>query len=199
MAFDRPLAGGFQDPVLESQASFRLLLEAMAAPARPLGLKGIAEPPAPLYATTAALALTLLDQDTPLWLDAPLAGTAAIGRWLAFHCGAPRVEDPAAASFALVADPAGMPPLAAFAQGEERYPDRSTTLILQVEGFADGGPLLSGPGMAAPLSFDAAPLPQDFWDQLAGNARRYPCGVDLVLASPRKVAALPRSIRVGAS
>ncbi len=195
MAFDGATAAGFLDPVLESQACFRSLLEAMSRPARPVALQGPDNPPAPLYPTTASLALTLLDPDTPLWLDPPLAEHRALRSWIAFHSGAPLVEETDAASFALIADPAQMPRLDRFALGDDRYPDRAATLILQVEGFTDEGPSLYGPGCAQPLRFGANPLPDHFWAGLQENAERFPRGLDLVLASPTAIAALPRSLK----
>ena len=42
--------------------------------------------------------LTLVDNETPLWLD---AAAAAARDWLAFHCGAAVVDTPIDAAFAL--------------------------------------------------------------------------------------------------
>lgn len=189
------LAAGFADPVLESQATFRVLLDAMARPARPLPLAGIETAPPPLFQTSAALALTLLDPDTKLWLDPQLAEDRALRAWLAFHSSAPMVTKTEHADFALVADPVSMPPLSSFATGDERYPDRSTTLILQIEAFEVSGVRLSGPGFAEPLGFGAHPLPEDFWMQVKANAAHFPCGVDLILVSKDAIAGLPRSTR----
>lgn len=198
MIMQAPPSAGFADPVLDSQAVFRVLLDAMARPARPQPLQGIEEPPSPLFATTAALALTLLDPDTKVWLDPRLAENSAVRAWLAFHCGAPPVNEPKQADFALIAEPAMILPFEDFAQGDDRYPDRSTTLVLQVEAFTDDGATLSGPGFAEPLSFGAAPLSEDFWTQVSANHSRFPCGVDLILASRDAVAGLPRSTRPSA-
>ncbi len=195
MVMQPPPSAGFSDPVLESQATFRVLLDAMARPARPLPLAGVEAPPPPLYATTAALALSLLDPDTKLWLDQPLAKSPAVRSWVAFHSGAPLVTETRHADFALIANPEAMPPLDRFALGDERFPDRSTTLILQVEAFESSGTHLHGPGFAQPLSFDARPLPSDFWTQIKANTARFPCGVDLILASKDAIVGLPRSTR----
>ncbi len=192
------LAPGFEDPVLEGQGAFRGVLNAMARPGSVQALAGLPQAPAPLSPVAAAIALTLVDHDTPLWLDPALAASQPLRAWLAFHCGAPVVDSPAASAFALIAEPLAMPPLGSFALGSETYPDRSTTLIVQVQGFHDEGPLLSGPGLAAPRRFGALPLPSDFWVQLRGNRALFPRGVDVLLAAPDSLAALPRSLQVEA-
>ncbi len=197
MVADALLEAGFADPVLESQSTFRTLMDAMAHPGRIFACHGLDHAPLPLAPVTAAVVLTLTDPDTPVWLDPPLAKSDAVRAWLAFHSGASLVEARESASFALIADPLAMPALDSFALGSEAYPDRSATLILQVERFDDLGRLLSGPGLATPQRFGAAPLPAGFWDQLRSNRALFPRGVDLVLAGPASLAALPRSLRIG--
>ena len=46
---------------------------------------------------TAAIALTLFDHDTPIWLDPPMSGTPDVTKWLKFHTGAPVVRTPRSA------------------------------------------------------------------------------------------------------
>ena len=196
MSLAAPLAAGFADPVLDGQAAFRAVLEAMARPGQVQALAGLPQAPAPLSRVAAAIALTLVDHDAPLWLDPALAASQPLRAWLAFHSGAPIVESRMEAGFALIAEPLAMPALDSFALGSEAYPDRSTTLILQVQVFSDEGPLLSGPGLAAPSRFGAAPLPETFWTQLRDNRAIFPRGVDVILAGPGTVAALPRSLQV---
>lgn len=196
MSLDTSLQPGFADPVLEAQCAFRSLLDAMANPGRAVPLSGLAQAPGPLSPVAAAVALTLIDHESPLWLDPALAGSQALRAWLGFHSGAPIVASPAEAAFALAAEPQSLPALKDFALGSEAYPDRSTTLILQVEACSEDGPSLSGPGLAEPRRFGAAPLPADFWDQWRANRALFPCGVDVILAGPEAVAALPRSLKV---
>ena len=73
-----------------------------------------------------AIALTLFDHDTPIWLGAPFA-TDAVASWLRFNTGCPIVADQGQSAFALVGDSAALPPLETFALGTPDYPDRSTT------------------------------------------------------------------------
>ena len=203
------LQPGFDDPVLESQSVFRALLDAMARPGQPQDIAQESvltlEVPAPLRPVAAAICLTLLDVDTALWLDAPARASEDLRRFLVFHCGCPLTEDPAAAAFALITDPLAMPPLGAFGQGTAEYPDRSTTLVIQVEALGEaggetlgeeGGAVLRGPGIEHSRRFRAAPLPPDFWAQAQANRALFPRGVDLVFAAPERLAALPRSSRL---
>jgi alpha-D-ribose 1-methylphosphonate 5-triphosphate synthase subunit PhnH len=190
------VAAGFAEPVLAAQAAFRVVMDAMARPGTIRRLADIAAP-APLSASAAAIALTLLDYETPFWLDAPLADTGEVARFISFHTGARVIADPAAAAFAFVAAPGAAPPFAQFAQGSAEYPDRSTTLVLQVTQLAEGdGMILRGPGIAGTRRLTASPLPADFLAQLAENRAQFPRGVDILLAAAEAVAGLPRSLHV---
>jgi alpha-D-ribose 1-methylphosphonate 5-triphosphate synthase subunit PhnH len=190
------VAAGFAEPVLAAQATFRVVMDAMARPGTVRRLTGVASP-APLSETTAAVALTLLDYETAFWLDAPLAETGDIARFISFHTGARVTADPAEAAFAFVAAPDAAPPFARFAQGSLEYPDRSTTLVLQVAQLTEGdGMVLRGPGIPGMRRLAASPLPANFLDQLADNRAQFPRGVDILLAASDAVAGLPRSLHV---
>ncbi|MCG5236888.1 phosphonate C-P lyase system protein PhnH [Xanthobacter oligotrophicus] len=193
----RPLAAGFADPVHDAQRTFAALMRAMAEPARPVPLVSALAPPAPLSPEMAATALALLDYETPVYLDATLAAVPDVAAFLRFHTGAPVVEDPAAARFALMGDGAGLPDFARFAQGEPDYPDRSATLIVQVARMdeqSEGALVLEGPGIKGQRTFSAAPLPADFGRRLAANRALYPLGIDLILCAPGVIAGLPRTL-----
>ena len=82
------IVGGFQDPVLESQTVFRSIVNAMARPGIVEPLTPLVDPPAGLSASSAAIACTLADGDTLLWLDKALASAASVREWLAFQTGA---------------------------------------------------------------------------------------------------------------
>lgn len=190
-------ARGFAAPALDSQAMFRTVLEAMAHPGRVLTTPPVLPaPPVALHAPTHALALTLLDLETTVWLDAGLRRPALL-ETLRFQCGCRIVEEPERAGFALIGDPLAMPPLEAFALGTPEYPDRSTTLILQVEALRNDGDLtLRGPGIENSARLGVAGLGPGFWGQWAANHALFPQGVDLVLTTADQLAALPRSIAV---
>lgn len=190
------LQGGFTNATFDAQAIFRSVMDTMAEPGTRRQAKAHAAPPAPFSPTAGALALTLCDQDTAIWLDAPLV-TEAVVAWLRYQTGAIIVGDPAQAQFAFVADPTSMPRLDAFAQGSQDYPDRSTTIVLIVASLDGGGHLLlEGPGIERRASLAPAALPDDFQTQWRDNSARFPRGVDLVFAGRHDLACLPRTTRI---
>lgn len=186
----------FADPARESQAVFRVAMAALSRPGSVHALTPSVRPPHPLRATTAALILTLCDFETPLWLDPCLARAPEVVQFLRFHSGAACIEPPEQAAFAVVCDAFAMPPLAAFRQGDLAYPDRSTTVIIEVERFEPSPWRLSGPGVRGQMPFGASPLPPGLLAELADNRSRFPLGIDLFLAAPDAVAALPRSLHI---
>lgn len=180
------------DNVAENQATFRVLMEAMARPGEIKTLRGI-DAPAPLMAGTAAIMRSLADYETSVWLDAPLAAERAVAAWIRFQTGAPVVTDPQQAAFALVGDANELPDFATFSYGSADYPDRSVTLIVQIAHFSGSAFRLTGPGIRAERSLAAEPLPDDFVERCADNRALFPRGVDLLLVAEGRVAALPRT------
>ncbi|MER8479790.1 phosphonate C-P lyase system protein PhnH [Mesorhizobium sp. M1163] len=191
------IEGGFADPVFNALTVFRAVMDAMARPGSVQPLPALAHPPVPLSATAGAIALALCDNDTPLWLDPALQGSAAVKSWLGFHTGAPLANTPADAHFALIATPAEMMALDGFSQGTQDYPDRSTTLILEVGDLVSGAPLLlEGPGIEKTATIAPAQMPRHFVEQWKQNNQRFPRGVDIILATSDAIACLPRTTRI---
>src|SRR5262245_57210371 len=188
-------ANAFPETVLASQAVFRAVMDAFARPGEVKPLPPADGAPPPLSASAAAVALTLLDYETPVWLDATLARRPQVADWIRMQTGARVTADPSSAAFAFVADPAHAPGFDAFSSGTAEYPDRSTTLVLQVESLATGTQLsLSGPGIARARTLAGEPLPPDFAARLSANRALFPRGIDVILVAPASVAALPRSV-----
>jgi alpha-D-ribose 1-methylphosphonate 5-triphosphate synthase subunit PhnH len=187
----------FPEPVLASQAVFRAVMDAFARPGTVKPLPPAVGAPLPLSATAAAVALAMLDYETPVWLDAVLSEQAEVADWIRMATGARVTSDSREAAFALIASPTLAPAFDVFAAGTAEYPDRSTTLVLQVERFGAGERLsLSGPGVKHTQSFASEPLPPGFPARLAANRALFPRGIDVILVSPTAVAALPRSVSV---
>jgi alpha-D-ribose 1-methylphosphonate 5-triphosphate synthase subunit PhnH len=156
-------------------------------------------PPAPLSSGAGAIALALLDYESPFWLDEALAGQPDVAQWLRFHTGAPVARDSKDAAFAFMADPACVADFDSFAPGTAEYPDRSTTLVFQVAHLSGPAVMnLRGPGIAGERKFVVSPYPADLVARLQRNHALFPCGLDLLFVTADAVAAIPRSTRVTA-
>src|SRR5215471_20234390 len=95
------LPAGFADKVLSAQSTFRSVMEAMARPGSVRRVTASVDTPSRLMHGTAAIALTLFDHDTPIWLDPLLSETTEVTKWLKFHSGAPVIKDPSVAGVAM--------------------------------------------------------------------------------------------------
>ena len=193
------LPAGFADKVLSAQSTFRSVMDALARPGSVQRIVATSGAPSPVMRGAAAIALTLFDHDTPVWLDAAMSETSDVTKWLKFHTGAPVIADSSICSFALFGDARSLPALDCFAFGSNEYPDRSTTLILQVESLTDGpGFELRGPGIDGTAALRAMIQPTDLCDRLAINAALFPRGIDIVLVADDAIVAIPRTTRLAA-
>lgn len=183
------LDGGFGQPVFEAQAIFRLVMDAMAQPGNVRHVEADVGAPGLSGPAQAALALTLCDADTPVWCaNAP----SELGAWFAFHTGAPLATAASEAAFAFLghgdAVPADLP------LGTQDYPDRSTTVIIEVLRFGEGKRFrLTGPGIDGHRDLAIAGLPEGFATFRAANRALFPRGLDVVLTAGRDLVGLPRS------
>lgn len=196
MPAETMIAPGFSDPVFQSQAAFRALLAALSEPGTLRQVASEIAPPEGLTIATATALLTLADYETPVWLPEALRNGPA-GAWLRFHCGAALVENPAEAAFAVIDCAADEPRLSAFNLGTDQFPDRSTTVIVQVNRLEGGHAItLAGPGILG--SRDIAPqgLRSGFTDELRENGALYPLGVDVLLTHGEGLIGLPRSTQI---
>ncbi|WP_085027016.1 phosphonate C-P lyase system protein PhnH [Ensifer aridi] len=189
-------AGAFTDPVFEAQSVFRTLMDCFARPGTIGRLASAASPPSPLGRTSGAVALTLCDHDTPVWLSLALS-KSAVPQWIAFHTGAGMAEAKDEARFGFVETGGTVPGFDQFALGTQEYPDRSTTLVIEVEALKGGQPLVArGPGIKNEIVVAPKGLPDVFLDFWTANRAIFPRGVDLILTARDAVLCLPRTTRL---
>lgn len=113
------------------------------------------------------------------------------------QASAPPAANPVNARFALIADAAALPSLEGFALGSDEYPDRSTTLVIEVAGLTAGrGMRLAGPGIRGEALLGVAGLPARLLEERAALVALLPRGLDVILVSGTRLAALPRWTRV---
>mgnify|MGYP002789592530 CR=1 FL=1 len=181
------LSDGFADAPVQAARAFRQILEAMARPGTIREVSGVS-PPDPLSIAAGVVLLTLVDPTTTLHLagatDAP-----GVREWVAFHLGAPLVPAEEA-DFALGSWDA-LQPVTRFRIGQPDYPDRSATLIVEMERLVNHGPALAGPGIELATWLN---LPETA--AFRANRALFPLGFDCILTAGDRLAGLPRSTRV---
>jgi len=191
------LPAGFADKVKSAQSTFRAVMEAMARPGGVQQVAAAVGTPTPMMRGTAAIALTLFDHDTPIWLDPKMSETSEVAKWLKFHTSAPVVADSSICSFALIGDGAALPELSRFALGTNEYPDRSTTLVVQVKDLTRGEVYeLRGPGIDGSAVLQATIEPKNLFERLGVNGSLFPRGIDVVLVADDAIVAIPRTTRL---
>ncbi len=181
------LSGGFAEAPLQSARAFRAILEAMARPGTIHTVAG-AKPPPPLSVAAGVSLLTLADSTTPLHL-AGAADCKPVRDWVTFHIAAPVV--PAADAAFAVGTWDALQPVTRFAIGTPDYPDRSATLIVEMDRLSPHGPCLAGPGIETATWLS---LPETA--AFRANRALFPLGFDCVFTFGNRLAALPRSTRV---
>lgn len=193
------LLPAWDNPVHDAQSTFRSLLQALSEPGLIQTVTVAMPSPAPLFLSTTALCLALADFETAVWLDCD-ADNAALNAYLRFHCGCRLVDDTTEATFAVITDPrqlAADNALEKFSQGTMEYPDRSTTVFVQVPSLSDGPTrYLSGPGIAHRHAFNVGGLPDNFGLTWQKNSAGFPLGVDLVFCHGSRILGLPRTTNI---
>lgn len=193
------LTGGFTDPVFDAQTVFKMMMDAMARPGTLQAVVADIAPPAPLGIAAGAIGLALCDHDTPVWLSTSL-GRSSLPEWLSFHTGAPIIPERLEAMFAFIEAGMALSSFNQFGIGTQEYPDRSTTLVLEIESLEGGKELaLSGPGINGVNMIAPIGLPEAFLRIWTDNRGLFPRGVDLVLTAGRQFLCLPRTTKITAT
>lgn len=203
------MGAGFADPVHGAQQTFRTLLGATSEPGslHMLPASAVAgltpsdiEMRPPLGIALSATLLTLLDADTPVHLAGAL-GSGEARSWLRFHTGARETAAVAAMTAALARD-VDIALWSRLDLGTDEAPQASATLFVEVDALsdqplADGVTLtLQGAGIETSRRLAVAGLGATFWRWRVALQSELPRGVDLILVSGTRLAALPRSTRI---
>ena len=184
------LQGGFENAPLDSATAIRAIMNALARPGEIETLEG-ARPPLPLSVAAGPFILTLCDPDTPIHLagrhDCP-----DVRDWITFHTGAP-FNGRQNASFAL-GDWGSLLPLEPYPIGTAEYPDRSATLVVELEKLEGSGVTLTGPGIK---DHSAISLPE--LNHFVQNTQAFPLGLDFFFTCANQLSGLPRTTKVEAA
>ncbi|MDR1487616.1 MAG: phosphonate C-P lyase system protein PhnH [Deltaproteobacteria bacterium] len=190
------ISGGFTDYCLSSQIVFRWALQALSSPTSEISADSRAffQDSPPLPPLMAALALTLTDHHTPVWISDNYHDAKS---WLSFHQGVVVTETPSEALFFIISSCSEIPPLEYLKIGTERYPDHSATFILE-KSASNKGPSLTatGAGIKEKTIFSNHDFSYEFVSLWAKNTASYPTGIDILLAGESTLIGLPRTVKL---
>ncbi len=188
------------NPVADSQAIFRVLLNAMARPGT-VALLPATDPRCPLEAgqALAALAQTLLDHEVTFAVDSALPQAEAFTHYLTTTTGS-RPAEHREADYFFAPGPLEAGRLNTLKRGVLAFPDEGATAIILTSTFAsepDTHDTLQGPGIAATLVTNLAGLSQENLTERDQANSELPRGIDLILVDPSgHVVCLPRTTRI---
>lgn len=185
------LVPAFSQPVEGAQQTFRVLLKALSEPGQIVEVNHNQSLGA-LSAAGYAVALTLLDNDTTVWLS-PALSTSLIRQNLAFHSGCVFVEKPEEAMFAFCTQ-SELAVLPKLNPGTDRDPEFSCTVIAQVDAMAGARSVWTGPGIEHQRELHL-PLSADFWQQRI-EKNQFPRGIDVLFVAQNQVLGLSRTTQV---
>ncbi|GHK54985.1 carbon-phosphorus lyase subunit PhnH [Klebsiella pneumoniae] len=149
----------------------------------------------PLNVASTSLLLTLADHETPVWLASALRNDL-VGQNLRFHTGAPLVDQPQQAVFAVANDGISAEQLNVLSAGTVTAPETGVTLIVQLASLSGGRMLrLTGAGIAEERMI-APQLPDCIIDELTERPHPFPLGIDLILTCGERLLAIPRTTHV---
>ncbi|MEM9569299.1 MAG: phosphonate C-P lyase system protein PhnH [Cyanobacteria bacterium P01_E01_bin.34] len=186
---------GFSNITFDAQQTFRGLLHALSHPGSVTKLGVQLGHPGELHPACAAACLTLLDIDTQVWVQPDFS--SEVTDWLVFHTGCRFVDRSREADFALVKQGQLLPSLTQFNWGTPEIPERSTTVLVQTNGFgANRSVDIQGPGIQTQQDIALGELPACFWSEWQENSLSYPLGIDMLWFCDRHVIGLPRTSRL---
>lgn len=181
---------GFDKPAIDAQRVFRAVMEGWARPGQLVDVSGFGASPVGIGHASAAIALTLVDADTPTFLT-PSAERAA--PWLRFHCGCPILEASEKALF-VFGSAEELIDLSKFAHGSAMEPELGARVIAEVDSVGEGDTyLLTGPGVNGEQRVLIKGLPDALLEARAKLRRHFPAGVDFVFVSGSRFVCLPRT------
>lgn len=188
------------DPIRDTQAIFRVALDALSWPGSVWQLPARATG-APANPWAAGLLISLLDHEVALAVDG-FQSSHDLERFIQQRTRVAAAE-PAQADFVLARSTTVDPGLLLrLKRGSLAYPDDGATLVLIVESLDQAATsptrlVLAGPGVPEGLELKVAGLPAEVIQARNQAVAGYPCGIDLLLVdADGRLVALPRSTRI---
>lgn len=180
------LLASFSHSFADSQRAFRLILKAISEP----GIK-VTLPQIPVWGNASpaatAILMTLVDRETPFWLDSSLGDEAMLEQLQRLGATTAAKADASVALLHAASDMA----IEQFMPG-----DAPTTVIIEVPALSGGLTLrLSGPNLREPRAI-APRLPKAVLHYLRERVHSFPQPIDLIFTCGDQMMALPHTANV---
>lgn len=186
---------GLANPVYDSQGIFRLLLKGMSEPGLIARLDDVHQYPLQLNAASYAIALTLFDQGTAIYLAPSLQHNEVIDS-LRFHNSINLLQSSSHADF-VICNESDRPDLDQLNAGTEAYPDQSCTMIIQCDSFFKGIIYrASGPGIESSRKIRCSAFNGSLLHQREKLSSLFPLGIDFILTCGNEFFCIPRTTRL---
>ena len=184
---------GFKNKTFESQEAFHLILQATANPGKKVKFMNHNYSQEDLHISSVNIIFTLLDLDTNVFIQSAQENT--ISNFIKLHTGSPITKNKVESDFAVVTD--GDLDFDSFNEGLDQYPDKATTLIIQIQSMSQGEDfVLSGPGIKNSNRITLSGIPHNFKEKVNANSSKFPLGVDIFLTCKNELISLPRTIKI---
>ena len=184
---------GFKNKTFESQEAFHLILQATANPGKKVKFMNHNYSQKDLHISSVNIIFTLLDLDTNVFIQS--AQENIISNFIKLHTGSPITKNKIESDFAIITH--GDLDFDSFNDGLDQYPDKSTTLIIQIQSMSEGEDfVLSGPGIKISNQITLRGIPHNFKEKINSNSSKFPRGVDIFLTCNDELISLPRTIKI---
>lgn len=196
------VSSGFENIERDSQNIFRQVLNSFSRPGIAFDINPRVKSSASVtYSIGVSLLLALMETGSVLYTPGELIDSN-LSNFLKFHTGCKLTTIANQAHYIWVQDPQCLPSLSSCALGSVEYPEKSSTLIIEVESFKSPTQLSAnhtwhGPGIKEGIDLEIMGLNDSFWKERQEIRLLYPCGVDIIFCTATQIVALPRSTRVG--
>ena len=187
----------FDDEIHNSQDCFREILKAMSEPGTKVKLnyiKGFGK----AAAASTQILLTLSDNMTSIWFSEYFKKDTDLTNNISFYTNSKIVNNSKYSTFALIdgSEEQYFEGTLPFSVGSLEYPDKNTTVIVEVSSFSHGESyFLKGPGIQStkPLTISGIPKSLIYYLINRKNEDIFPMGIDFIFVCDEEVIAIPRT------
>ena len=189
----------FSDKPVDSQTTFRHILTSMSEPGVISTLTASGSF-GKMSASMASIGQTLADATTSIYLSPNLlVDNDAIDN-IKFYIESPITDEKEKSDFAFINNDdleSSYKDFVNFPQGNNEYPELSTTIIVGVDSFEAGQKIkMTGPGIESERTMQLGNVSSEYLEYLVNRAPKFPLGLDFIFTCGDKILCLPKTTKL---